>query len=111
MAGGGDVSRAVDQYDRPIYTDDEVPPVHAGLSTWRGGVVKDYPPQPGNQVSGCHPTDPTRTPYATCTYGWVRSLDWWMHCADCHPAPEPRCEKHPAYPTPCAVCRMSAVVA
>ena len=101
--------RPVDQYGRPIYADHEVPPVDAGLSVWRGGITKDYPPDPGKQVSGCHPTTPGRRPYAECFHGWVRSLDWWLHCADCHPAPEPRCPEHGEYPLPCAVCSFALV--
>lgn len=100
---------ATDQYGRAIFTDGEVPPVDAGLAVWLGNVTAEYPPNPGNQVSDCHPPTVGRArPYATCFHGWVRSGHWWLHCADCHPAPEPRCSEHPTYPRPCAVCRVRA---
>lgn len=104
-------NRERDRYGRAIFAAHEVPPVDAGLSLWRGGITKDYPPNPGNQVGGCHPTEKRRRPYAECFHGWVRSLDWWMHCADCHPAPEPRCPRHSAYPQPCAVCSFGSDLA
>ena len=97
--------RATDQYARPLYADNEIPPVDAGFSVWMGNVTKDYPPNPGNQVSGCHSG---RRFAATCFHGWVRSGSWWLHCADCHPAPEPRCAGHPSYPEPCAMCAFQA---
>jgi len=102
-------ARERDEHGRPQYAAHEVPPIAVGLAVWQGNVTAAFPPYPGNQVAGCHPTDPARKPYATCTHGWVRSGDWWLHCADCHPAPEPRCEQHPTYPEPCAVCAMNRV--
>ena len=100
-------ARTADEHGREFYTRGEVPPVDAGLAMWMGNVTADYPPNPANQVSGCHPGD-GRKPYAECFRGWVRSGRWWLHCADCHPAPEPRCPGHPTYPMPCAMCAFQA---
>ncbi len=75
--------RQRDQYGRPIYRHNEVPPVSDTFAVWRGLTVMPGPANRSNSVGGCHPKPPKR-PYATCTSGWVRSGDWWLHCADCH---------------------------
>lgn len=83
-----------DEHGRTLYPDSVVPPVDAGLSMWKGNVTADYPPDAGNSVSGCHPSD-GRRPYAVCDQGWVRSGRWYLHCTVCHPAPRPTEELTP----------------
>lgn len=71
--------RRKDEYDRPIYADDEVPPPDAYFAQWRGRTCVGSAPYPGNTIT---PTDLPHGAYdhRRCVGGWFPSGEWWLHC-------------------------------
>lgn len=67
--------RAVDQYNRPIYTDNEIPPADQGFAVWRGRIT--HPDAVATLLMKEH--------RVACVGGWIESGNWWLHCGVCRP--------------------------